>query len=233
MLLRMQNLEVHRDQRELAETILRAVRNLDRHAIIAGGAPRDWRLGTLANDIDIFINNNVYTSLGSDNFLYLLGTVIDDMTESQYEYTFEDLGTDIRQEYSSPHIQRVIEATIAGQQFQFIICMHRTWNIVSTFPFTASQVWCTPREIALGEVGGSFQAIRDMQSRVLRAVHPMDTVNQRYFQKMIERFPDWELVLPQEPQPQETPTIMSAMALDSLLENIRSHTWVDDNMRTP
>lgn len=195
MLLRMQNLEVHRDQRELAETILRAVRHIDRHAIIAGGAPRDWYLGMRANDIDIFINSGVFNSLGRVNFLYLLGKVIDAARLPVIAYEFTELGQDLSQEYASEHIHRVFQAEINGQVFQFIVCTGSTFNIVQTFSFTVSRGWCDPRHVLDGCIRISFTDGQNLQDRVLRFTETLTQRNQRYFNKIVERFPDWRLVL--------------------------------------
>lgn len=203
MLLRMQNLEVHADQRQLAETILQAVRNIDRHAIIAGGAPRDWYLGMRANDIDIFINSGVYNSLGRDNFVYLLSNVIDDISVNQYEYELSELGQDLPQEYASEHIQRVFQAEINGQVFQFIVCTGSTFNIVRTFPFTASRCWCVPSNVLDGEIQVYSSDGQDLQDRVLRFTETLTQRNQRYFNKIVERFPDWRLEL-HTPEPIES-----------------------------
>lgn len=43
-----------RNQKHLADTMLKSIEVLDPKAIIAGGAPRDWCMGKTANDIDIY-----------------------------------------------------------------------------------------------------------------------------------------------------------------------------------
>lgn len=202
MLLRMQNLEVNEEQRLLAADVLTAVRKIDRRAIIAGGAPRDWYLGMRANDIDIFINGEVFRVLGRDNFLYLLVNVIDAMTGGQYTYDFTELGQELSQEYASEHIHRVFQAEINGQVFQFIVYTGSTFNIVRTFPFTVSRGWCTPRDVLHGDIHVTYPVARDLQGRVLRYTETLSQRNQRYFNKIVERFPDWELVLP-TPEPIE------------------------------
>ena len=42
-------------QQEVSFKVLQALRNLDSEAIIAGGAPRNWLEGKLANDIDCYL----------------------------------------------------------------------------------------------------------------------------------------------------------------------------------
>jgi tRNA nucleotidyltransferase/poly(A) polymerase len=41
-------------QKIVADDVLEKLFSIDPHAIVAGGAPRDWFMGNLASDIDVF-----------------------------------------------------------------------------------------------------------------------------------------------------------------------------------
>jgi tRNA nucleotidyltransferase/poly(A) polymerase len=42
-------------QQSVADSLLARLEAIDPHCIIAGGAPRDWYLGRLANDLDVYL----------------------------------------------------------------------------------------------------------------------------------------------------------------------------------
>jgi hypothetical protein len=44
------------EQKEIAEAVLTQLEIICPHAILAGGAPRDWYMGTSANDLDIYFS---------------------------------------------------------------------------------------------------------------------------------------------------------------------------------
>tara|TARA_R110000787_G_C13308602_1_gene435265 strand:- start:50 stop:631 length:582 start_codon:yes stop_codon:yes gene_type:complete len=44
------------EQKEIAEDVLTQLEIICPHAILAGGAPRDWYMGTPANDLDIYFS---------------------------------------------------------------------------------------------------------------------------------------------------------------------------------
>lgn len=122
------------EQKEIAQYVLNKLEIIDPCCILAGGAPRDWKLGAPANDLDFYLylgHNRVSWTM--DHQMKALGF------ENMHQLGFN--GDEFGVYASNPNIVRVYEAEHQGMRLQFAILCKPTFGIVETFPFNMCQAW--------------------------------------------------------------------------------------------
>ena len=56
-------------QQEVVGDVLSKIKwSIDSEAIVAGGAPRNWHLGKLANDIDLYMRSHCVNTIGRTKY---------------------------------------------------------------------------------------------------------------------------------------------------------------------
>lgn len=121
------------EQQRIASEILDSLHLIDRHAIIAGGAPRDWRRGQEANDIDYYISIDIDAEGFSDLANKLFGITtrrLGNESEGSSEMYSEMTG-----------LKWVREGIYKGQTVQFIN-MHSSHTNLEDFSCSVCEYWC-------------------------------------------------------------------------------------------
>lgn len=110
-------------QKEVADYFLNKLQEKDHHCMIAGGAPRDWYIGRVAKDIDVFVDTDfTHTELEG-----IIGLQVTDLTlPPEYE--------------GNPNINSVFETRYFGQTVQ-IITVKTLDNLIEDFPVNISQAY--------------------------------------------------------------------------------------------
>ena len=114
--------EISVEHQQAASTeVLEVLREWDYEATVAGGAPRNWKEGKLANDIDCYLRS--YASLSRHKIASFLNTFLPEEVEmltckdtSKYGYTV-DCGFSIK---------RIIDFKYKGVIFQLIFLKEET-----------------------------------------------------------------------------------------------------------
>lgn len=164
-------------QQLIADEVLSKVETIDPTCIIAGGAPRDWSLGNLANDLDVFMHFRP------------------DLKDAQIIKSFENIGFDITpvgqmQEnlhYSlNPNIDRVFETTYKGQKVQFVLLKKSSWDIVESFAFNICKVWYKDSKIFT-----TFDFQFAVKNKILLKTGELYACTEAYTQRIRGKFKDY------------------------------------------
>lgn len=161
-------------QMKVADEVINKLRAVDPFCIVAGGAPRDWYFGNIANDIDVYIWQQHDTKHSKIKQLKYAGF---DCSPVGYE--------DNREMYEK---NAMIEAVFntSGYEFpvQIISLSCKTFKVVDTFPFSICQAWYTPeRGIQLER---NFK-LTEKTGYIFRT-NPVYADGDKYIKKIEERF---------------------------------------------
>lgn len=133
--------EVIEKQKKVADFVLDKFEFIDPTCIVAGGAPRDWRMGKAASDIDLFffgrmdINPNVsLKKIGMDEY-----------------FTKEKTGEGLPLHYKrNPHLLRVFEFEVDGLIVQAMQMDKPTfYSVLDMFPLSICKAWYKNGRVSL------------------------------------------------------------------------------------
>ena len=166
-------------QINIADYLLENLSKADPCAIVAGGAPRDWKLGQPARDLDIYIylGGGRLTASQEQSWLERLLGVKLSRIEQRCTETYK----------LNPHIHRVWKGNYEGLDFDIIVCNHdtRSINIVNTFPIGLCQAWYK---------GGSIRTTKkfriDAKFKLLTKYGELYADSSKYITKIRSKFPD-------------------------------------------
>lgn len=181
------------EQKLVAKKVLDKIKALDSRAIIAGGAPRDWYFGNLANDIDIFyfFETNTYCLQDIRQQLNILKCLlniedikvlgIDPRNQAQWVDDFSNY-------IENPDIRNVYEATIDNVKFQFI-CLTKRNVQVGSFAYNMCQAWSNGVWI-----GTSKLFDFGVKKKLLIETGTLYANTDKFKKKMINKFPDYDYI---------------------------------------
>ena len=122
-------------QQVVADEVLKMLKPIDPHAILAGGAPRDWFFEKSAKDLDFYVhlpretvlsNQTRFKSVGLNGLEPISYERREGMSKEERELReLRDLGY-----LSMECLQRVFEGTILGQKVQIMVINESTFNSV-------------------------------------------------------------------------------------------------------
>ena len=122
------------NQKSVANIVLSKLELLDRSCIIAGGAPRDWYLGNLATDIDVYLHYPIHTTVRQRvGLLNELGLTV----QSKHE------AWRVNEIYqTNHHIKQLYNCELLGEKIQVMFVDEPTFtSVVDTFPISISKAW--------------------------------------------------------------------------------------------
>lgn len=125
-------------QKKVAQEIYKKLKIIDPYAILAGGAPRDWYFGNLANDLDFyFFSTGVTVSSVVNQLSSIMGVKVDAV---KYDEDSHQHG----QYKSMPFLRRVLEAEIEGEKVQFMQLTepNAQFKVVDAMDVSICKVWC-------------------------------------------------------------------------------------------
>ena len=123
-------------QKAVAASVLERIKTLDENAILAGGAPGDWRRGIPARDLDFYIQGE---RLGfAEQKLEQLGFEV----ESAFDKSSRNKRVKTTRAYTwNPDIDGVKNSTIEGVECQFIFVTVPVVDLIPKFAMNTSQIW--------------------------------------------------------------------------------------------
>lgn len=167
-------------QKKVAQEIYKKLKIIDPYALLAGGAPRDWYFGNLANDLDFyFFSTGVTVSSVVNQLSSIMGVKVNAV---KYDEDSHQHG----QYKSMPFLRRVLEAEIEGEKVQFMQLTepNAQFKVVDAMDVSICKVWC--REDMSVQMHEDF--------KITLASHNMFLSNgyswsDRHPQKIADRFP--------------------------------------------
>ena len=121
-------------QQSVADALLSKLEAIDPHCIIAGGAPRDWYLGRLAKDLD------VYLYVPQNSLLRHFKTQLAAIGITNIEQS--TLSANDARYISNPLVRWVFNYEEGGEKIQLIVMKQSTYtSVVRHFPLSICKVW--------------------------------------------------------------------------------------------
>lgn len=169
-------------QKKVAQEIYKKLKIIDPYALLAGGAPRDWYFGNLANDLDFYFFS---TALPVASVVNQLSTIMGvEVNAVAYDADSHQYG----QYKSMPFLRRVLEAEIGGEKVQFMQLTepNAQFKVVDAMDVSICKVWC--------DVDMSIRMHQDFKITLASGhIFLSDEYNwsDRHPQKIADRFPNF------------------------------------------
>lgn len=165
-------------QIEVAEKILDAIFLIDAHAIVAGGAPRDWLLGKEAADIDVFLYATGTTYFLEQKFI-----------KAGFDITRTNEGNGLPEHYKlNPQLRAVFDCVYKGQNVQFLLMNEPTfYSVINHFPLSICKAWYKNGKIHMHK---DFK--RSVAHKVIVKTNTIYADENKYLQKVLAKFPDFK-----------------------------------------
>lgn len=171
-------------QKQVAEKILFDLEVVDSHAILAGGAPRDWFFGKEATDLDFYFYPSPIKYLPDGKHLSL-NKLISDFASLKFptfiksEYPYDD---------RNPHLVLVFDGEYDGMKVQFMCMNIPTEFVVDLFALNICHIWYKDGKI---NTTPAFDAC--VQSKTIHIINPLYGKRDKYVQKIVNKFPEFSL----------------------------------------
>jgi hypothetical protein len=194
------NMNIETQQEVVGEVLSKIKWSIDSEAIVAGGAPRNWHLGGLANDIDLYMRSHCINTVGRTKYQIknLLGDGV--VWERATEVNNYKFGMDIE-------IVSIISFTYKGVLFQLIVCnpnyayTNFKMQVVKHMDIGINRVWCDWYGKGERNINFTGEALKDFNDKTLtlfkdcmtdtQLVHCMKT----HLPKMVKYFPDYKIIM--------------------------------------
>ena len=188
-------------QMSVANIVLSKLELLDRNCIIAGGAPRDWYLGNLATDIDVYLHYPIWTTVRQRvGLLNELGLTV----QSKHE------NWEVNEIYqTNHHIKQLYNCELLGEKIQVMFVDEPTFtSVVDTFPISISKAWYKKGTI------GTTQDFKDsVKYKILWKTVDNYKEDDKYITKIKAKFSDY-LYIPKE-------ELVSLKLVKEVINNLR------------
>lgn len=170
------------NQKSVANIVLSKLELLDRNCIIAGGAPRDWYLGNLATDIDVYLHYPIWTTVKQRvELLNELGLIVQSKHEAwKIPEIYE----------TNHHITQLYNCELLGEKIQIMFVDEPTFtSVVDTFPISISKVWYKK-----GVIGTTDDFKNSIKYKVLYKTVDSYKEDNKYLLKIKEKFSDYKYI---------------------------------------
>ena len=172
------------EQKTIADYILGRLFLIDPYCILAGGAPRDWSQGLVANDLDFYIHSSNPIDVVKKQLDHLQ---FDDV--GSLGYSKESLEESGSAYCSMKDLRHVFETHYHGVKVQFMVMGKPTFfSVVPKFGVTISKFWYKD-----GVIHDTPEARASFASKVI-GYRDDFSCKETYFKKMKERYPDYTFV---------------------------------------
>lgn len=137
------------EQRRIAMHVIKRLALLDSQVILAGGAPRDWMKGQVANDLDFYLYRPEDSPIQRDLYEVLNGPFdgprLKGMTRSQFKERKEELGDGSIDQYDfeTSDLTAVYETGVFGFKIQIMQWerpLEDGFDVVNSFMFSDSML---------------------------------------------------------------------------------------------
>lgn len=137
-------------QKQIGAMVLDQLSIIDPNCIIAGGAPRNWDMGKVANDIDVYLYVGETHSCSSllRALKKLFGADMIPMGLTAMELNDVSAKERLECPYDAMDIRWVFEGNVMGTTVQFIVMKAPTFNsVVDRFDSSICKVWFDGKHI--------------------------------------------------------------------------------------
>lgn len=174
-------------QMTIADEVMEKLAPITPHAIIAGGAPRDWYFQKTARDVDIFLYRpDLKTNLDVLSTFSKVG-----LSLSSFDTSLTVDGDHVTGHGTyihNPNIDHVYETEYFGVQFQFIFMKSPTFtSVVPRFPLNLSRIWYKN-----GTIHPTGEFLHGVKNTALIKMDELYADGNKYIKKIRERFPDYK-----------------------------------------
>lgn len=171
-------------QRLVADSILAKLETIDPHAMLAGGAPRDWSFGYEATDLDFYIHLTTMSIADLHKELFDIGL----LQNALYPNDFE-----IVENYKQASAVRwVVTVGYESQKVQIVVMHHPiAESVLQHFSLSICKIWYKNQTIHT-----TPEFLKTIEEKVIRQVQP--AFNDNYIEKILAKFPDYTFVALQE-----------------------------------
>lgn len=177
-------------QKKVASEVLQKLESFDPTCILAGGAPRDWYFGNVANDLDFYVyfrpdlqrcfRDNQLEKVGLKNF----------RMKGKEDFDFPE-------NYKrNPHLIAVYEGVYKKEKVQIMFMNEKTFKcVVDLFPFGICQVWWKGDDLIDYWTKSSIHTTRHFDEsvahKILRLLNDLYADSDGYIEKIRNKFPDY------------------------------------------
>lgn len=175
-------------EKQFAHTCLREIELIDPHAIVAGGAPRDWYLGRQCSDIDIFMYSPL-NQQSSSKLLKTLERLMGGNWRRMYGEHVAATPDEMTSEYKmNPDVIDVFERQAFDTQpkLQVVRLSSPPYNVIDNFPLSISKVWFK---------NNTMHHTRDfnltMKHKAIFKTLDQYADSHPYIRKVVDKFPDF------------------------------------------
>lgn len=165
-------------QKYIADGILDKLFPIDPYCICAGGAPRDWYLGKVASDLDIFIHVNPNLTL----------TKIDQMLKAVgLEPESHKAAHNLPEWYKkNPDLRCVYNLKVQDVPVQIMVMLTPTFSsVLPNFPLSICKIWYKNYKIVADK-----QFKRSVAHNVIVKTSEIYNNADAYVKKIIDKFPN-------------------------------------------
>ena len=164
-------------QKDLASEILGRIQNaFDPSAVLAGGAPRDWEIGRLANDFDIYLDSHTMHKFS-------------DAAIRKEIFPHEEFRSMNEFNYSSDEIVDVFQGWIEGMCVQLVFVSCEPKDAIHYFNSTISQIYYDGKNTVKSAVKEA------LDEKKVMLIHENGSLE--YCRKIFKRFPLWDARFPE------------------------------------
>lgn len=177
-------------QMNVAQKVLDKLELFDPSCILAGGAPRDWYFGNLANDLDFYVyfrpdlpNGWIKNQLEK---VGLKGFRAKGRQDSGFPENYK----------RNPHLISVYEGVVSGEKVQIMFMNEKTFNcVVDLFPFGICQAWWKGKDFINYWTKSSIHTTRNFDEavnhKILKLLNDLYSDSDGYIEKIRNKFPDY------------------------------------------
>ena len=169
-------------QKKVAIQALDQLSIFDEDVLVAGGAPRDWFLGKIASDIDIYIEiNNTRNYIDID--------MISQLDDLGFKIVEIKNANDFTELYSkADYLQLVISCLYKNQNVQIMLVGCKVIKVTEGFPLSICK-------IMFDRDGGIIMTpsfLNGYRKKTIYVEHPRYQDEHPYVMKIRNKFPDWK-----------------------------------------
>jgi len=167
-------------QKNTANKILDSLFVVDPFCIVAGGAPRDWHLGKVATDIDIFLYIKENIQLG------IVKKMLEKVLLIKLSEAME--GHNIPDWYKmNPNLRCVFNFKRCGVKIQIMVMRESTFkSVLPNFPLSICHAWYKNEVVHLEK-----HFIRSITHKAIYKTSVIYNDEHQYIQKILAKFPDF------------------------------------------
>ncbi len=171
-------------QKSVAKRVLNKLELFDPSCILAGGAPRDWYFGNIANDLDFYVYFRPDLSSGWRQSqlkkIGLKGFRAKGREDAEFPENYK----------KNPHLMAVYEGKVSGEIVQIMFMDEKTFHcVVDLFPFGICQTWWKGDEI---KTTRNFDI--SVKHKILYLLNELYADSDGYIEKIKNKFPDYAFV---------------------------------------